>query len=66
MSDPVNQTSRVFYDSRSNVIVATDAKSVQMVADPLNLRGGGMINGHGNVSRVFYDGLRGRRARSGS
>jgi RHS repeat-associated protein len=58
VSDPLNQTSRVFYDSRSNVIAATDAKSSATIADPLGLRAGpATINGHGNVSRMYYDGI---------
>jgi RHS repeat-associated protein len=59
VTDPVGQTSRLVFDSRSNLIAATDAKG-PLIPDPLSLRGAGpgaTINDHGNVSRVFYDGL---------
>ncbi len=55
-TDAAGQTGRLLYDSRSNVIAASDAKSTVTVA---NLPGllPASINGHGNVARTFYDGL---------
>ncbi|MGE0711197.1 MAG: Ig-like domain-containing protein [Planctomycetota bacterium] len=55
-TDPAGQTARVVYDSRSNVVAASDAKSSVLMADPLGLYPG-QINDHGNVSHFFYDGL---------
>src|SRR5690606_36878847 len=56
-TDPVGQTSRLVYDSRGNVIAASDAHSSDLVSDPLGLYTLGPINGHGNVVHVQYDGL---------
>ena len=55
-TDPVGQTSRLAYDSRSNVIAASDAQSSVLTGDPLGLFAG-QINGHGNVVQVRYDGI---------
>jgi RHS repeat-associated protein len=58
-TDNAGQTMRMFYDSRSNLIVTTDAKSsAPLVPDPLALRAGPgtLINDHGNVTRIYYDG----------
>lgn len=56
-TDPAGQTARMAYDSRSNVIAVSDAKSASLIADPLGLYTAGLINVHGNVSHVFYDGV---------
>ena len=55
-TDPVGHTSRLVYDSRSNVIAASDAQSSVLTGDPLGLFAG-QINGHGNVVQVRYDGI---------
>ncbi|MBX3467760.1 MAG: DUF3990 domain-containing protein [Planctomycetes bacterium] len=55
-TDPAGHTGRLLYDSRGNVIAASDAHSQVTVP---NLPGlwPPTVNGHGNVARTFYDGL---------
>ncbi len=55
-TDPVGQTSRMVYDSRSLVIAASDAKtSAPNVAPRTGY--GSLVNGHGNVVHAYFDGL---------
>lgn len=51
--DNANQARRMAYDSRGNVTQVSDAQGPVNVTDPQF----GLINGSGNTTRYFYDGL---------
>ncbi|MBI4577319.1 MAG: hypothetical protein HY722_13755 [Planctomycetes bacterium] len=55
-TDNAGQTMRQFYDSRGLAIARTDGNGPP-IADPLGLCTAGPINAHGNVTRMFYDGI---------
>lgn len=61
-TDPIGLTGRLVYDSRSNVIAASDPNSSVTVTNFAGLSPP-TINGHGNVSHAYFDGL-GRPIRS--
>ena len=56
VSDPINLTTRHYFDSRGNEICTTDGRSSASLVDPLSLRGAVTINGDGNTTLRFYDG----------
>lgn len=62
-TDNLGQTVRSIFDSRSNLIIFTDAKGPS-ITDPLGLFPGSRsvlssttINNHGNITRLYYDGI---------
>lgn len=55
-TDNIGQTRRFLYDSRDNLRATSDAQGAAL-ADPLGLFSPGLINGPGNTSETFFDGV---------